>query len=168
MTHLTYRDNVFQNLFDLRRDFDNIFNRFLTGMPGNQEHQRDNLSMAAFAPRVDAFVDKDTKKFIAQVALPGIDPKDVSISVQGNLLRVSGERKVSNERKESDFVYNEMMYGSFERTLSLPEGVDPDKLTAEYHNGVLEIAAPIAAASLPRRIEIKGGQAKQMAARAGS
>jgi HSP20 family protein len=167
MTNLTYRDNVFQTLFDFRRDFDNIFNRFLSGLPGNHEHQRDNMSLAPFAPRVDAFVDKEAKRFVAHVALPGVDPKDVSISVQGNMLTVSGERKVSNERKEADFVYNEMMYGSFERTLSLPEGVDSDKITADYRNGVLEIVAPISASALPRRIEIKGGQPKQMAARAG-
>jgi HSP20 family protein len=168
MTNLTYRDNVFQTLFDFRRDFDNIFNRFLSGLPGSQEHQRENMSLATFAPRVDAFIDKDAKRFVAHVALPGVDPKDVRISVQGNMLTVSGERKVSKERKEADFVYNEMMYGSFERTLSLPEGVDTDTITAEYHNGVLEISAPISASALPRRVEIKAGQVKQMAARSGS
>lgn len=170
MAHLTHRDNnVFQTLFDFRRDFDHIFNRFLSsGWPGAQEQPRGNMSLASFAPAVDAFVDKGGKKFVAHVALPGVDPKDVSISVQGNMVLISGERRVSNERKEADFVYNELMYGSFERTLSLPEGVDTDKITADYRNGVLEITAPLAAAALPRRIEIKGGQQKQMGASAGS
>ncbi|MGA8144459.1 MAG: Hsp20/alpha crystallin family protein [Candidatus Acidiferrales bacterium] len=167
MANLTYRDNVFQTLFDFRRDFDNIFNRFLSGWPGSQEQQRSNMSLAAFVPAVDAFVDKDGKRYVAHVAVPGIDPKDVNISVQGNMLMISGQRKVSSERKEAAFVYNELTYGSFERTLSLPEGVDSDRIAAEYHNGVLEIAAPISAAALPRRIEIKGGQQKQMAAGSG-
>jgi HSP20 family protein len=171
MANLTYRENnVFQNLFDFRRDFDHIFNRFLSsGWQGGQEQQRGNMSLASFAPAVDAFVDKDGKKFIAHVALPGVDPKDVNISVQGNMLTISGERNVSNERREADTVYNELMYGAFERTLSLPEGVDTQKITADYRNGVLEITAPISAAALPRRIEIKGGsQQRQMAAGSGS
>jgi HSP20 family protein len=170
MANLTYRDtNVFQNLFDFRRDFDHIFNRFLSsGWPGSQQEQRGNLSLASFAPAVDAFVDKDGKRFVAHVALPGVDPKDVNISVQGNMLTISGERRVSNERKEADFVYNELMYGSFERTLNLPEGVDTDRVTADYRNGVLEITAPISAAALPRRIEIRGGQQRQMAAGSGT
>ena len=167
MTHLTYRDNnVFQNLFDFRRDFDHIFNRFLTsGWQGGQEQQRGNMSLAAFAPAVDAFVEITGRKFVAQVALPGVDPKDVEISAQGNMLTISGERNVSNERREADTVYNELIYGAFERTLSLPEGVDTQKITADYRNGVLEITAPISASALPRRIEITGGgQQKQMAA----
>lgn len=167
MTHLTYRDNnVFQNLFDFRRDFDHIFNRFLTsGWQGGQEQQRGNMSLAAFAPAVDAFVDRSGKKFVAHVALPGVDPKDVNISVQGNMLTISGERNVSNERREADTVYNELIYGAFERTLSLPEGVDAQKITADYRNGVLEITAPISASALPRRIEVtSGSQQKQMAA----
>jgi HSP20 family protein len=172
MANLTNREtNVFQNLFDFRRDFDHIFNRFLSsGWQGGQEQQRGNMSsLAAFAPAVDAFVDKDGKRFVAHVALPGVDPKDVNITVQGNMLSISGERRISNERKEADFVYNELMYGAFERTLALPEGVDTSKITADYHNGVLEITAPISAAALPRRVEIRGGsQQRQMAAGSGS
>lgn len=171
MTHLTNRDNnVFQNLFDFRRDFDHIFNRFLSsGVQGSQEQQRGNMSLPAFAPAIDAFVDRDGKRFVAQVALPGVDPKDVNISVQGNMLTISGERNVSNERREGDTLYNELIYGEFERTLPLPEGVDTQKITADYRNGVLEISAPISAAALPRRIEIKsGGQQRQMAAGSGS
>ena len=170
MANLTYRDNsVFQNLFDFRRDFDHIFNRFLSsGLQGGQEQQRGNMSMATFAPAVDAFVDREGKRFVAHVALPGVDPKDVNISVQGNMLTISGERNVSNERREGDTIYNELIYGEFERTLSLPEGVDTQKITADYRNGVLEISAPLSASALPRRIEVKSGGQRQMAAGAGS
>jgi HSP20 family protein len=167
MANLTYRDNnVFQNLVDFRRDFDHIFNRFLSsGLQGGQEQQRGNMSMATLAPAVDAFVDRDGKKFVAHVALPGVDPKEVNISVQGNMLTISGERTVSDERREADTVYNEVVYGAFERTLTLPDGVDAQKIAADYRNGVLEITAPISASALPRRVEITGGsQQKQMAA----
>jgi len=167
MANLTYRDNsVFQNLFDFRRDFDHIFNRFLSGgWQGNPEQHRGGMQLAAFAPAVDAFVDRDGKRFVARAALPGVDPKEVNISVQGNLLTISGEREETQERRESDSVYNEIVYGAFERTLSLPEGVEADKITADYQNGILEISAPISAAALPRRIEVKGGsQPKHMMA----
>jgi HSP20 family protein len=164
MTNLTYRENASQNVYDVRREFDNVLNRFLGGWPGgSREQSRGNLFPVAFAPPVDAFVDRDGKRFVANIALPGVDPKDVNISAQGNVLTVSGERKLSQERKEADLVYNETMYGSFERTVSLPEGVDTDRLAADYRDGVLEISAPISAAALPRRIEIKGGQRRQVA-----
>jgi HSP20 family protein len=163
MTNLAYRENTPQNIYDVRREFDNILNRFLGGWPGSREPTRGNLSSAVFAPPVDAVMDRDGRKFVAHIALPGVDRKDVNISVQGNVLTVSGERRFSKERKEADFVYNETMYGSFERTVSLPEGVDTNRMTAEYRDGVLEISAPVSAAALPRRIEINGSQHRQVA-----
>jgi HSP20 family protein len=72
---------------------------------------------------------------------------------------------VRNESNEADVVYREWMYDSFEREIALPEGVDRDKVSAEYRNGMLEITAPISAAALPRRVEVKGSQeARQIAA----
>ena len=94
-----------------------------------------------------------------------IDPKDVNIQVHGDTLSVTGERKVTNESKEANYYHREISYGSFERAIALPEGVETDKINAEYRNGVLEITAPISAAALPRRIEIKSAQpeSKQVA-----
>jgi HSP20 family protein len=93
-----------------------------------------------FSPAVEAFIDKDNKKFHCEVVLPGVDPKDVEIQVQGNSLTITGERTNSRETREADF---------------LPEGVHRDRLPAEYRNGMLEITAPIATASLPKRVVIK-------------
>lgn len=100
-------------------------------------------------------MDKDTKKYISRISLPGVEPKDVQINTQGNLLTIRGERKFTRSTKELDMLHEEMAYGTFERTLTLPEGVVADKLVAEYNNGVLELAAPVSAAALPRKIEIK-------------
>jgi HSP20 family protein len=151
MTNLVPRDSFFQDLFDFRRDFDQIFNRFLSWPSAREEH----MLTAGFAPAVESFIDKDGKKFHCQVMLPGVDPKDINIQVQGNTLAISGERSTSRETKEADYLHREINYGSFARAISLPEGVDKDKLTAEYRNGMLEITAPIAAAALPRKVEIK-------------
>ena len=68
---------------------------------------------------------------------------------------ISGERSTSRETREADYRHREISYGSFARAISLPEGVDADKLTAEYRNGMLEITAPLATAALPRKVEIR-------------
>jgi HSP20 family protein len=153
MTSLIPRDHFFQDLFDFRRDFDQIFNRFLSWPSAQGESVM--TTTAVLTPPMECFVDKDGKKFHCNVMLPGVDPKDVSLQVQGNTLTISGERSASRETKETDYLRREITYGAFQRSILLPEGVDSDKLTAEYRNGILEITAPIAAAALPRKVEIK-------------
>jgi HSP20 family protein len=163
MTSLANRENLFRDLFDFRRDFDQIFNRFLSAWPS-----RSGLSSAspttALVPAVNAYVDRNDKKFHCQVALPGANPKDINIQVQGDVLSITGQHEARKESNDADVVYREWMYDSFERDIALPEGVDRDKISAEYRNGMLEITAPISAAALPRRVEVKGSQeAKQIA-----
>ena len=163
MNNLVPRDSFFQDLFDFRRDFDQIFNRMMNGWPFGNE--RTPSMSSAFAPAVESYVDNDGKKYHCRVSLPGIDPKEVQIHAQGNTLTICGERKVNRSSKDVNFLHEEISYGAFERTFTLPEGVDTDKLTAEYHNGVLEITAPVAASVLPRRIEIRTTpMSKQIAA----
>jgi len=151
MRSLIPRDSFFQDLFDFRRDFDQIFHRFLS-WPSAQEEPVMNVG---FTPAVESFVDKDGRKFYCQVLLPGVAPKDANLQVQGNTLTISGERSATRETKKADYLRREVAYGSFQRTILLPEGVDTGKLNAEYRNGILEITAPIAAAALPRKVEIK-------------
>jgi HSP20 family protein len=154
MTSLIPRDAFFQDLFDFRRDFDQIFNRILMGKPWEKELFAPG-TVFNFVPAVETFVDKAAKKYVCRVTLPGIEPKDVQIHVQGNLLTITGERKLAHSTKELDLFNEEIAYGKFERELTLPEGVNTDKLFAEYVNGVLEITAPVLAAALPKKIEIK-------------
>ena len=152
MANLAARDTILNDLFDFRRDLNGIFNRLVTGsQPGSERPAR----ILAAVPPIEAWVDKDEKKYHLSIALAGVDPKDIELNVQGNNLTVSGEQKVSEEKKDADFVYQEFAYGRFERTITLPEGVDTQKLTAEYKNGVLEITAPMNANALPRKVEIK-------------
>lgn len=158
------RNSLFQDLFDFRRDFDQIFNRILIGKPLLQEQFVPGTTLDLF-PGVESYLDKEGKKFICRVSLPGIEAKDVEIHTKNNLLTIKGERKLVRTSKEVDLMNEEIAYGSFERTLTLPEGVMADKLTAEYHNGMLEIRAPVAVAALPRRVEIKVAPiSKQVAA----
>jgi HSP20 family protein len=110
---------------------------------------------AGFAPSIEAYVDKSSRTYHCRISLPGVDPKDVQIHAQGNTLSIAGERKVTHNTSDVEFLQTEIWYGAFERTMTLPEGVEVDKLNAEYRNGMLEITAPVAASVLPRRIEIK-------------
>lgn len=151
MRSLVPRDTLFEDLFDFRRDFDRVFNRLLN----RSSSQEDPMLHSGFAPAVETSIDKDRRQFRCQVMLPGVDPNDVNIQVLGNNLSISGERSSSQEKKEADYFQREIVYGSFQRTIPLPQGVETDKLNAEYRNGILEITAPISALALPRRIEIK-------------
>ena len=150
--------NLYEELFGFRREFDELFNRILGGKPWVEQAQ---LQLPAytrefnFTPAVEAYVDKEGKKYVCRVTLPGVEPKDVQVNAQGNLLTIHGERKFTRTAKEVEFMEQEVAYGVFDRTITLPEGVVAEKLNAEYANGVLEISAPIAVAALPRKIEIK-------------
>ncbi len=159
MTNLIPRDTFFQDMIDFRRNFDQVFNRFLR-WPSAQE---DLTQLREFAPAVESYIDKDSKKFHCQVQLPGVDPKDVEIHVQGNTLTITGERSNQRETRDGDYLQKEISYGSFTRSLVLPEGVDKERVTAEYRNGMLEISAPVATAALPRKVEIKAIAASRAA-----
>ena len=152
MANLARPETIFNDLFDFRRDLNGVFSRLVSGSQSGSERP---LKIIAAVPPIEAWVDNDEKKYHLSIALTGVDPKDIELNVQGNNLTVSGEQKVSEEKKDADFLYQEFAYGRFERTITLPEGVDTSKLTAEYKNGVLEIAAPMSANALPRKVEIK-------------
>jgi HSP20 family protein len=152
MANLARRESIFDELFDFRRDFDGLFNRLLTGSASTGEHP---MMLVASVPPIEARVDSKDQKYHLRIALPGVDPSEVKITVQGNTLTVSGEHKSDQEKKESDFLQKEFSYACFERAVMLPEGVDTEKITAEFNNGVLEITAPLSAAALPKQVEIK-------------
>jgi HSP20 family protein len=152
MTNLVPRENLFQDLFDFRRDFDEIFNKILLGKP----FMREQVPTAyRFIPPVESYVEKDNKKFVCRVYLPGTEPSELEMFAKGNVVTIKGERKVTTKSNEVNPIHEEVVYGAFERTFELPEGVQAEKLLAEYHNGVLHITAPVMEAALPRKIEIK-------------
>jgi HSP20 family protein len=158
MANLTRRDNIFDGLFDFRRDFDGIFNRLLTNSASTGQSP---ATLFATVPPIEARVDTKDNQYHLRVALPGVEPNEVQINLQGNYLTISGEHKSEQEKKDSDYMHREFSYEHFERTVMLPETVDTGKINAEFKNGVLEITAPLSANALPRKIEIKSApQAK--------
>lgn len=94
-------------------------------------------------------------KVIVKAEIPGVDPKDINISIRDNTLLINGEKKEEMEEKGKTFYRMERAYGSFSRTIDLPSSVDPDKVTAECKNGVLEITMEKKEAVKPKQIPIK-------------
>jgi len=90
-----------------------------------------------------------------RVELPGIDPKDLDLSVTGNTLTISGEKKETADKTEGGTQHVETRYGSFTRTVALPEGVDTNDVDAEYDQGVLTVRLKKTQQAQTRRVEVK-------------
>lgn len=95
---------------------------------------------SVFTPKVDVIETENA--YEVQVAVPGLNKEDFKIEINDNYLTVSGERKLSNEKKDKNFHSIETQYGSFSRSFTLPENVDGTKINAKYNNGILELVIP--------------------------
>ena len=100
------------------------------------------------------FYTKDGK-FVFRAELPGVDARDLDVSITDRELVIKGERKHEKDAKEENYVYREISYGSFERHFVLPEGVKTEELKAKFANGFLEITVPAPKVSKGRKIEIE-------------
>ena len=107
------------------------------------------------APAVDLLDKKD--EVVLRADLPGLEQKDIDVSVEEGVLTIRGERKGEEEVKEEDYYCCERWAGSFERSLALPSGVDTDKVKATFKNGILEVHLPKVEKAKGKKVEIKGG-----------
>lgn len=105
-----------------------------------------------WTPAVDMF-EKDGK-LVIKAELPGLEKKDVAVDFKDGILTLKGERRFEDEVKEENYYRREMSCGSFMRSFSLPADTDPDKISAEFVNGVLTIEVPKPAASQPKQITV--------------
>ncbi|HEX6714591.1 MAG TPA: Hsp20/alpha crystallin family protein [Thermoleophilaceae bacterium] len=92
--------------------------------------------------------------YMLKADLPGMKQDDVSIEWGDGTLTIAGERKAEYERKEKGFFRLERSFGKFSRSLTLPDGIDVDKISAEFHDGVLEVSIPKPEQRKPRRIDV--------------
>ena len=148
----------FKELSTLHEEMDELFRKTFGSMGGLTR----GFLGEAWCPTVESFV--KAGNLVVHCEIPGIDPKNIDISIVGNVLTVKGERKASEEIKREDYLLNEVFYGSFERTLTLPEGVKADNIRASYKNGILEILMPAEKAALPRKvtIEVEGAREEKI------
>lgn len=131
----------------LRQDMDNLFERFFEGFPRLGLTRRMGLT-----PAIDLSETKDD--IIVKVEIPGIDSKDIDISLSGNVLGIKGEKRQEKVDKDEDFHRVERSYGSFSRSVRLPCEVEEEKITATYERGVLNVRLPKCEPSKPKRIKI--------------
>ena len=108
---------------------------------------------AAWLPAAEGRLEDGT--YIIQLALPGMDPKEVQVSLMDNVLTVKGERKPDHDATGKDYFVREVAYGAFQRDFTLPEGVDGAQVEAKYLNGMLEVRVPAPRVATPRTIEVK-------------
>jgi HSP20 family protein len=132
----------------MNRLFEDFFGRTTSLLPSFEE----NLSGWEFGPPVDIL--EDDQKLTFKVEAPGIDGKDIKVEVENNVLRVRGERKMEKDVKEENFRRMERHYGAFSRSFTLPSTVDPEKIEANYTQGVLAIGMPKRAEARAKQIKV--------------
>ncbi|MGO9061001.1 MAG: Hsp20/alpha crystallin family protein [Candidatus Binataceae bacterium] len=111
-----------------------------------------------YHPALESFLKNGN--LVVRADVPGVDPKDVEVSVRGNVLTIKGERKEEKEVKSEDYIRREASYGSFERRMTLPEGANTDKITANFKNGMVEITMPMAKAVEAKKVPVQVEAAK--------
>jgi len=145
-----------EDLFDtMRREIDHIFDRWGNGTNGWQLPFASRRQLDFVSPDMD--VKETAKEFLVEAELPGVDEKDISVTLTNGVLTLKGEKKLERDEKKDNYYLVERSYGSFQRSMRLPDTADEAKVEAKFANGVLKIAvAKRAEAVKPeRKIEIK-------------
>jgi HSP20 family protein len=136
----------FRELDRVRHDFEELLDRSLGTRAAHEHH-------SPAAPALESFV--DSGKLIIRAELPGVEPKDVDITVTGDQLTIRGKREQRIDEQSRSFIHREFSYGSFERTVRLPGGINAEDVKASYSNGVLELMVPVPEQSKSRKVTIQ-------------
>ena len=138
-------DNPFMSL---QREIDRLFDDFTRGFPAFSSGGAGEL-----LPSVD--VTETDKQIEITAELPGLEEKDVQVNFADNVLTIRGEKKAEKEEKDKTFRLVERSYGSFVRSLELPEGVNADAIKASIDKGVLKVTVPKPAPAQVKKIDVK-------------
>src|SRR5689334_13577235 len=142
-----------RELNTLQSEMNRLFNTFFDTPTGGN-----GGGLRRWVPAMDLVETED--HFVLKADLPGLDANDVSIEVEDKVLTISGERKVEHETSKEGFYRLERSSGQFRRSLTLPEGVDADKIEANFDKGVLEVRIPKPEERKPRKVQIGVGETK--------
>ena len=140
----------------LRSEMDRLFDSFMGGLPTFPSMFGPTGTRGfALTPSLD--VKETDKEIVVEAELPGLDEKDVSLTMQNGVLTVQGEKNLEHEEEKENYHVMERRYGSFQRSLRIPDTVDEAKIEARFDKGVLKVTLPkrAEAASEQRKIEIK-------------
>jgi HSP20 family protein len=140
--------------FLARRDFSTLQDRInrIARETFSPERSDEALTTSNFAPPVDVY--EDEHNITLKIEVPGIDEKDINVSIENNTLTVRGERRFEKDEKEENFHRVERMYGSFTRSFTLPNTVETEQVTAHYEKGVLKIRLAKKAEAKPKLIKV--------------
>ena len=138
-----------RELDTLQSEMNRVFDAFFGDRPGNGGRAR------RWVPAMDLVEEGDS--LVLRADLPGLGHDDVNVEVKDGVLTISGERKAEQRKEEQGYYRVERSFGSFSRSLTLPEGIDPDKVSAEFDNGVLEVRIPKPEERKPHRVAIGKG-----------
>jgi HSP20 family protein len=140
--------------FLARRDFSTLQDRMnrIARETFSPERSDEALTTSNFAPPVDVY--EDEHNITLKIEVPGIDEKDINVSIENNTLTVRGERRFEKDEKEENFHRVERMYGSFTRSFTLPNTVETEQVTAHYEKGVLKIRLAKKAEAKPKLIKV--------------
>jgi HSP20 family protein len=140
--------------FLARRDFSTLQDRMnrILRESFSPEGSDEALTTSNFAPPVDVY--EDEHNITLKIEVAGIDEKDINVSIENNTLTVHGERRFEKDEKEENFQRVERMYGSFTRSFTLPNTVDPEQVNAHYEKGVLKIRLAKKAEAKPKLIKV--------------
>jgi HSP20 family protein len=145
----------FRGFYDMQSEMNRLFEEMFGNLARTGTRQRGELP-SQWAPALDVL--QEDGDIVVRAELPGVKQEDVDITLQNGVLTISGERKAEEQREGSGYYVRERRYGSFRRSMTLPEGVDESKIRARFEDGVLEVRVEGAAALRePRRIQIEGG-----------
>jgi len=117
------------------------------------ETGKEAMTVAEWSPLVD--ITEDDKEYLIKADLPEVKKEDVKLTVQDDVMNISGERKYEKEEKGKKYHRIERAYGSFMRSFTLPEDADGSKVSAEYKDGVLNVHLPKSEKAKPKSIEVK-------------
>ncbi len=145
VTRRNYNISPLASLLNFGRDFDRLFEQPLAAL------SREGLS-AAFSPALELHEDAD--HITVSVELPGVDRKEVTVTIHDNVLSISGERKQEREVKDNEVLRSERLYGRFERQVGLTQPVVADQVKAAFKDGILTVTLPKAAEAKPKSINI--------------
>lgn len=141
--------NPWKDLEELEKRLSTIWGR----PPAKGEGEKEAMTVAEWSPLVD--ISEDEKEYLVKAELPEVKKEDVKLTVQDNVLSITGERKYEKEEKGKKYHRVERAYGRFMRSFTLPEDADGTKVAAEYNDGVLKVHLPKSEKAKPKSIEVK-------------
>lgn len=141
-----------RELQSIQQEMNRLFGTFFDSPPG----ESNGGAIRRWIPAMDLVEEDD--HFVLRADLPGLSEEDVNVELEDNVLSISGERKSEHEDRKEGYYRIERASGSFSRSLTLPEGIDPERIQARFEKGVLEVRVPKPEQRKPRRVAINVGE----------